>query len=154
MPSSADVAGALAAIEARLTANWSATPVIYDNNAPTPEPWPPENTDGSPAPWVFCEIIDVDARIIGFGLPGDQTVMDTGFVKLNVMVARDSGLADGRTKAVALGEIFRQARFYDTDPTAYVRTTTPRVGRGGMASDDGNYVAVSCTVPYEFYHRA
>lgn len=153
MPSTSDITGALAAIEARLAENWTATPIAYDNIDP-PEPWPPVDGAGAPTPWVFVELIDVDANIIGFGTPGDQTVMDEGLIKLHVMVPKGNGLSEGRQHAVALGEIFRQKQFYKTDPTAYVKTLTPRVGRGSMVSDDGNWVSVSCTIGFEFYHRA
>lgn len=153
MASISDLAGAMAAIEARLVANWTQTLIVYDNTDPDP-PWPPADNDGVPQPWVFVELIDVDAKIIAFGTPGDQTVLDEGLIKMHVMAQKGAGLDTARSQAVALGEIFRQKKFYDTDPTAYVRTMTPRVGRGSMVSEDGNWVSVSCTVPYEFYHRA
>lgn len=153
MPSTVDIAGALEAIEARLKANWTATPVITENED-APDPWPPVDESQNPAPWVFVELIDVDATIIGFGTPGNQTVMDTGLVKMYVMVAKGTRLKKARENAVALGEIFRQQQFFKSDPTAYVRTTTPRVGRSDFVSEDGNWISVACTVPYEFYHRA
>lgn len=154
MASSSDLAGALAAIEARLVANWTTTPIAYDNVQVETDPWPPVDTDGKPQSWVYVELIDVAAQIVAFGIPGNQTVLDTGLIKLHVMVQKGDGLVLGRQYAVQLGEIFRQQKFYDSDPTAYLRTTTPRVGRDSMVSDNGNWISVSCTVPYEFYHQA
>jgi len=154
MPSTSNIAGALEAIEARLAANWNTTQVAYDNKLPPVQPWPPI-VDTKPVPWVFCEIIDADADIVGFGKPGDQTVLDYGIIKLSVMVPKGSGLTTAREHATALGEIFRQQQFYKTDPTAYVRSMTPAVGRGDLISDDGNWVCgAACRIPFEFYHRA
>lgn len=151
-----DIAGAWAAIEARLTGNFT-DPIAFENTDP-PDPavtWPPVDMNGAPVLWIFCEIVDVDAAIEGFGAPGSQTVMETGFAKFYVMVQKGSGLAAARAKAVAIGEAFRNALFYNSDPSAYVRTTTPRVGRDPMVSDDGNSVAgACCTVPYQFFHQA
>jgi hypothetical protein len=156
MPSTATLTGAMAAIEARLAANWTATPIVYDNIDPDPDPADGTLVDGVtvPMPWVFVELIDVAANIIAFGLPGDQTVLDEGLLKLHVMVEKGAGMDDARLKAEQLGEIFRQKEFYNTDPTAYVRTMTPRVGRGSMVSENGNWVSMHCTVPYQFYRRA
>lgn len=154
MASTSDVAGALAAIEAKLTAAWTTTPVVFDNQDPPDSPWPPQDGSGKPLPWVFCEIVGVNSEILAFGKPGDQTVIDNGIIQLNVMAQKGAGLADARTQAVALGEIFRQQKFYNSDPTAYVRTFTPRVMRGSLTSDDGNWVSMLCSIPYEFYHQA
>lgn len=153
MASTVDLAGALAAIEARLATNWTTTPVAYDNTAPEIA-MPPVDGEGVPQPWVFCELIDIDSRIVAFGTPGNQTVLDEGKVLLHVLVQKGSGLDVARQYAVALGEIFRQQQFFKDDPTAYVRTYTPQVGRGSMVSDDGNQVSMACTVPYEFFHQA
>lgn len=153
MASTVDLAGALAAIETRLAVSWSLTPVIYENIEPEGA-FPPVNEAGSLLPWVFVELIDVGADIIGFGTPTNQTVLDSGFLRMHVMAPKGDGLTQARQYAVALGEIFRQQQFFNADPTAYVRTLTPQVGRGEAQFDDGNWVSMSCTVPYQFFHRA
>lgn len=81
--------------------------------------------------------------------------MDEGLVKLYVMAQKGSSLTDARQIATDLGELFRQQKFYDDSPLAYVRTRTPTVGNDPLVSDDGNSVsAASCTVPYEFIRLA
>jgi len=151
-----DIAGALAAIEQRLRDNVTDVPLAFENTDPSdPTAFPPVDGSGAPAMWIYCETVDVGAAIDGFGKPGSQTVLETGLAKFYVMVAKGSGLDEARTKAAAIGEIYRQQVFYNSDPTAYVRTTTPRVGRDPMVSEDGATVAgACCTVPYEFYHQA
>lgn len=153
----ADIAGAWAAIEQRLRANWTDTKIAFANTDPDPAEgrWPPVDGQGSPAAWVYCEIVSVPAHIAGFGKPGSQTILEEGLIKLYVMVQKGSGLADARAKATALGEIYRQQVFYNETPGAYVRTSTPSVGQDPVESDDGNSVCgASCTIPYEFWHQA
>jgi hypothetical protein len=156
MPSP-DIAGALAAIEAAAEGQFPALPIALPNTDPEDptQPWPPVDSQGKPRLWIFCEVVDTDAKIIAFGKPGSQTILEIGFAKFFVMVAKGSGEAEARAQATAIGEIFRQAKFFDTTPPAYVRTTTPRVGSDPMESEDGATVAgACCTVPYEFLHQA
>lgn len=153
----ADIAGATAAIEQRLKAGFPGGAIAFENTDPDDpsQPWPPVDEDGKPVLWLFCQVVDVESGIVGFGKPGAQLVQDTGFIKVFVMVPRGSGLAAARAKAVEIGELFRQAQFYDQEPPAYVRTKTPRIGRDPMVSEDGATVAgACCTVPYEFLHQA
>ncbi len=153
MPSTANLVGALAAIEARLVDNYGATlRVVLDQNNPG-DPWPPIDADSNPAPWVFLELLDTDASIVGFGTPTNCTVIDSGLCKFHVMVPTNQGLATARTHAVAIGEIFRQTQFYASEAGVAVRTLTPRVGREASV-DEGNWVSMTCTVEYQFYHRA
>lgn len=152
MASTADLTGALAAIEARLIANWTTSRIVLDQHNPG-EPWPPVDADGIQQPWVFMEILDTDASIIGFGTPTNNTVLDSGIVKFHVMVPKAEGLSRARTHAVAIGEIFRHKQFYADEAGVAVRTLTPRIGREASV-DDGQWVSMTATVPYEFYHRA
>lgn len=152
MPSTATLAGALAAIESRLAANWSTSRIVLDGE-PKADPWPPQDSNGNLQPWVFVEIEGDGADIIGFGTPTNNSVMDTGTVRFHTMVQTDSGLATARAHAVSIGEIFRQQQFYTSDATAYVRTLTPRISRDASV-DEGNFIGMTCSVDYEFYHRA
>lgn len=152
MPSTSDLTGALEAIEQRLIANWTTSRIVLDSQNPG-DPWPPVDEAGNLVPWVTLELLDVDASIIGFGTPLNATVLDSGLCKFHVMVPEGQGLVRARQHAVAIGEIFRQQQFYNSDPTAYVRTLTPRVGRE-VSVDEGNWSSMTVTIPYEFYHRA
>lgn len=152
MASTSDLTGALAAIEQRLIDNWTTSRIVLDATNPG-DPWPHVDANGVPLPWVFMELLDIDASIIGFGTPTNQTVLDRGLVKFHVMVPTQEGLSRARTHAVAIGEIFRQQQFYNSEAGVAVRTLTPKIGREASV-DEGNYVSMTCTVPYEFYHRA
>lgn len=152
MPSTATLAGALEAIEARLSANWTTSRIIMDNDR-REDPWPPMDENGNLLPWVFVELDDISADIIGFGTSTNNTVLDSGLCKFHVMVPTGQGLATARAQAVAIGEIFRQQMFFTSEASVAVRTLTPRIGREASV-DEGNFVSMTATVPYEFYHRA
>jgi hypothetical protein len=147
-------AGAVAAIEARLTANWTTTPIAFENAASDPVV-----LDGNsvPIPWVFCEVETDAAGIRGVGTPGSHTVLETGVVRVTVFVPVGTERATAQQYADSIGEIFRVKQFYDTDPGACVRTWTPTVSLGRPAETQnpaGSWWAVSVAIPYEFYNRA
>lgn len=152
MTSTATLTGALEAIEARLAANWTTSRIVLDGESGA-DPWPPVDSTGRPAPWVFVELLDTDASIVGFGTVTNCTVLDSGLCKFHVMVPKEEGLSRARAHAVSIGEIFRQQQFFTSEAGVAVRTLTPRIGREASV-DDGNWASMTCTVPYEFYHRA
>jgi hypothetical protein len=152
MASTSTLAGALEAIEARLAANWTTSRIVLDTNNPG-DPWPPVDESGAIQPWVFVELLDTDASIIGFGTSTNNSVLDSGLCKFHVMVPTGEGLAEARAHAVSIGEIFRQKSFFNSESGVEVRTLTPRVGREATV-DEGNWVSMTCTVEYQFYHRA
>lgn len=150
----ADFAGAAEAIERHLAEQWSATPITRANEAA------PEITDpvsGEPVPWIFCEIVTDDAAIAGFGLRSSNPHRVTGAVEIDVFTPAATGAALGRQYAVALGELFRNRRLYDAEPSAYVWTRVPVVGRTQAARSEqpsGAWWCTSVSIPFEFYHRA
>src|SRR4051812_48685491 len=114
MASTATLAGALAAIEARLIANWTKSRIVLDTENRA-DPWPPVDGAGNLLPWVFVELEDTDAGIIGFGTPTNNTVLDSGFCRFHAMVPTGEGLSRARAHAVAIGEIFRQQQFFSDE---------------------------------------
>lgn len=149
----ADYDGAVAAIEGRLTANWTTTPIGFENEDDPVQ----TGGDGNLAPWVFCEVVSDRAGIRGVGKPGSHVVVDEGFISATVFVPVGSGRAIARRHAVAIGEIFRTKEFYNSDPGACVRTWTPEIGPGNPATSEnpsGNWWAVTVTIPFEFFHLA
>lgn len=155
----ADYAGACAAIRQRFEANWQSggsliTPVDYVN-----EPGAPAvDASGNPIPWVFFEIIHNGSYIIASGTPGQQTIVYDGFIKAHCFNPINTGVADGLARAVAIGEIFRNKVFYDTVTTGcyvrsgYERDGQPRIDEGDASSDDGQWFAVTSTIPFQYWH--
>lgn len=158
----ADYAGACAAIRDMFVAGWTSggsliTPVDFVNEAGEPAV---DNSDPSnplPIPWVFFEIIHNGSYILGSGTPGQQTIIYDGLIKGHVFVPINTGVADGLAKAVAIGEIFRNKIFYNAvTPGCYVRSGyekdgQPRVDEGDASSDDGQWFAVTATIPFQFW---
>ncbi len=147
----ADYAGAAAAIEARLTANWTTTPIAFEN-----EKLPSGIIGSLPNralnPWVLCEVVGEDGEIVGAGKPGDHVNRLSGTIEITVFVPVDSKRATARGHAVAIGEIFRNQEFYQS-AGACVRTWVPWIGGGRRAKSenpDGNWWALPLIVPFEF----
>ena len=147
-----DIAGAMAAIEARLAANWTRTRIAYPNTTPD-DPWPPTD-NGSIVPWVLIEVFNTTGGLRAVGEPGNQFWLYTGLIHVHVFAPKGYGNADARTYASEIGEIFRNKVFYNDVPGYQVRTNAPFVDGGDIATDDvGTWFRVTCTVDFEYYHR-
>lgn len=157
----ADYAGAVAAIRARFEAQWAVddvlrTPVAFVNEAAEPAVDP---DNGNPIPWVFFEVLHDGSVVVGSGTPGNKTIVYDGTIKGHVFVPINKGVADGLAYAVAIGEIFRNQLFYnDVTEGCYVRSGfdmqgQPRIDEGDASSDDGQWFAITATIPFEYWHR-
>jgi hypothetical protein len=145
-----DYAGAVAAIKARVAANWTTTSVAWANDENDSVKM---NDNGDPIPWVYGEIINTWSGIEGAGKPGSQTWLYDGLISLDVFVPVRTGTALAFQYAVALGEIFRAKLFYDDNAGHYVRSWSPRLDGGDSSSDDGLWWRVTATIPFEYWHR-
>lgn len=148
----ADYAGAVAAIEARLAANWATTPIRKQNDA-TPVSWPPLDGSGNPSPWVQLEVLQNEAGLRAIGVPDSHLWLDRGTIYVHVFVPVSSGLTTAMQYAVQVGEIFRAAAFYDDGQGSIVRSWAPRVLGADSGSDDGLWFRVTTAIPFEFYYR-
>lgn len=146
----ADYAGAVAAIRARLEANWTTTPIAFQNE-PFEEPTDPNS--GNPLPWVFLEVLGNNSELRGTGTPGDNIWLYVGHILVHVFVPVNSGDALAQQYAVAIGEIFRAQGFYNDGQGSIVRTWAPRTDGGGTDADNGNWWRVTMTVGFEFLFR-
>lgn len=149
----ADYAGAVAAIRARLAANWTTTPIAYQNEPFEP---PTDPNSGAPAPWVFLEVIGNDAELRAAGTPGDHVWIYRGHVYVHVFVPINSGAGLAQQYAVTIGEIFRAAGFANDGQGSIVRTgidPAPRTDGGGTSDDTGNWYRVTMVCGFEFFYR-
>jgi len=144
----ADYAGAVAAIKARMAANWTTTPVVYQNAANEYDP-----ATATQTPWVFFEVIGSSSGLRGVGMPGNHVWLYRGFIAAHVFVPINTGTDQAQQYANSIGEIFRAEGFYDNGDGAQVRTWAPRTDGGGSDADDGNWWRVSCVIPFEYLHR-
>lgn len=145
----ADYAGAVAAIKQRMAANWTTTPIAFQNESPPPDTDP--NT-GVPIPYVYFEVIGNTSDLRGMGKPGDHIWLYAGLIAAHVFVPVNSGTDLAQQYAVAIGEIFRAKGAGDFGGID-VRTWSPRTDGGESDADDGNWFRVTCRIPFEYLHR-
>jgi hypothetical protein len=160
----ADYAGAIAAIKQRFVDAWQSggmpiTPYGFVNERA------PATVDGNgqPIAWVLFEIISTGSFIAGSGMPGNHVIIYDGMIKGHVFTPTGTGMGEadggGMQKAIAIGEIFRNALFYNgVTPGCYVRSGydlngPPRIEEGDVTSDDGEWFATTCVCPFEYWHR-
>lgn len=162
----ADYAGAIAAIKQRFVDNWLTggqpiTPYGFVNEK---SPVKLDQSTGDPVVWVLFEIVSNGSVILGKGTPGNHVAVYDGLIKghvfgptLDGMGETDSGALQ---RALAIGEIFRNALFYNgVTAGCYVRSGfdlngPPRIDEGDVTSNDGEWFAVTATIPFEYWHRA
>lgn len=154
-----DYPGAEAAIETRLKTGWTQTLIAFVNKQPPP-PFPPiDPVTEKQAPCIVLELAGSDSNVATFGDPGNRFYRYSGVILIHALVRIDDGTANARAIAVAAAEIFRSALFYQDANGSYVRTGAPNPpDAGGKAEIDGvqvgNSYRVTCSVPFEYFHRA
>lgn len=154
---SADYVGALAAIRQRFVDNWTVTPIAYVNE---PFTAPADPTSGVPQPWVFFEVVNSGSKVETVGGPGNNAVVYYGLIKGHVFAPINTATTGCYANAVAIGEIFRNKLFFDdVTPGCFVRSgyrldEQPRIDEGDASIDDGEWFAVTATIPFEYWHRA
>jgi hypothetical protein len=159
-----DYAGAVAAIKARLVANWvtgdtPTTLIVYVNEQPEP-PFPPiDRASGNPAPFLICEVAGTHSDIYSFGSPGNRFFVYDGLILLHVLAPINEGTARAQQFAVAAGEIFRCQTFYVDANGSYLRTVAPNPPDGGSKAEIeglqiGASFRVTVSIPFQFFMRA
>lgn len=127
-------AAVLAAIRARLTANWTATPVIYPNESSA--------TPGDAAAFLTVQFPVALGDQITVGAPGNNVFRDSGAIRFVLAVPIGSGLEQGLAWIDQLRTLFRSVKF------ASVTTYAPSPAVENNANDDGNYWVLSFSVPF------
>jgi hypothetical protein len=160
----ADYAGAVAAIKQRFIDNWQTdgiptTPYGFVNEAAPPT----VDANSNPTTWVLFEIVSLTRTNVGHGTPGNNVIVYDGLIKGHVFVPTGSGVGEsdggGVQKALAIGEIFRDALFYDNvTPGCFVRSgydmqSAPSIDDGDVTSGDGEWFATTASIAFEYWHR-
>jgi hypothetical protein len=160
-----DYAGAVAAIKARLVAQWidgsnnPLTLVVFANKRPEP-PFPPiDPQSGNPQPVLVCEVAGARGEPYSFGNTGNRFFRYDGLIVLHLLVAIDEGADRAEALAVQAGEIFRAVTLYQDPNGSYVRTIAPNPPDGGgqaqlEGADAVSLFRVTVTVPFQYFHRA
>ena len=126
---------AASAIRSRMQANWSATPIVWENA-------PSEPAAGTP--FVFFEVLGGDAFQASIGAPSSRLYRHTGVIQAHVFTPVNKGSKDSLQYADSIAAIFRGQTF------GGVLCFAPRIGSGAPADDDGNWWRVTVTIPFQF----
>lgn len=127
------------AIEARLRANWTTTPILIDNE----DDQIPTGADGMPVPFIVLEFPGGAADQITIGAPGNNLFREMGAFMLHVLVPKGTGATTARAYADTLAAIFRGTSFSGVDCWApFPPNESPRA--------DGTLWGVSFGIPYKF----
>lgn len=125
------------AIHDHLEAQWTATPIVFEN-----EDWP---TPDSPAAFVLVEIFGdfYDLASIGAGSVTANRWRETGQLLMHVMTPTGAGTATARTYAKQLLDLVRGQ---EIDGVIFRECS---IGAGEPGTNDGNYFRMTATANWE-----
>ena len=124
-------------IEAYLKAEWTATPLAFEN-----DDYKPGKTV---AAFVTAEIFGTffDQASIGEGDRVDNLWREAGMIYLHVCVPRGSGSLTARTYCRQLADLFRG------QDLGAIRFRDISIGAAEVGDEDGNYFRMTVTIEWE-----
>ncbi len=130
------------AVEAYLRANWTTTPLRFENEATKR---PVDEETGAVQAWVEVEIIgdQYDIASLGAGDPAEERWREEGDVLLFVLVPVGTGSRVARQHATALLELFRGV---ELDPD--IEFQELRILGGARDADDRNFWRLSASAHF------
>ena len=128
-----------AAIEARLKANWSTSPVFLPNEINKPL----RDNGGEPLTFVVLEFPGGTAEQETIGSPGNNVFREHGGFLIHIQVPMGSGASLARQYAETIAAIFRGQTFDG------VRCWAPNPPQEDTASD-GAWFGVSFFTPFQW----
>lgn len=132
------------AVRAHLEANWTATPLVFDNEDAAPDGRRPQEGAGA---WVMIEMTGnfYDQASIGSGSPVTDLWREDGLVFMTVMVRAGTGSRTARAYTKQLCDLFRGVELADGS----IRFREASIGVGEKATPDGNWFGLPVQVAYE-----
>jgi Bacteriophage related domain of unknown function len=124
------------AVESRLAANWTATPIIGVNLKGEPP------TDGSP--FLTVQYPVANSRHVGMAGVGNRTFREEGVLRLVLSVRRGRGQSQALQWCDQLAALFRAQQFNSIT----CRVPSPPIDNND--NESGNYFVLSIAIPY-FY---
>lgn len=126
---------AFAALEDFLRAEWTATPIVFEN-----EDFPLAD---NPAAFVFIEIFGDYFAQESIGDPGNNLWRESGELRGHVLVPNGTGTRAARTYASDLADFFKEVE------VSGVRFQQMSIGAGEAGKNDGNYYRTTLSVDWE-----
>lgn len=134
------------ALVALLEAEFSAAPVVYEN-----QPAPPRDANGNDllTEWVLVEILGVSDRQVSMGADTKQGNLwqARGEVLFHIHAPVGRGPRPALVVADAIAALFR-ARYQEEDGVAWMDMS---VGGGSVATEDGKWWVTTVTVDWQLY---
>jgi hypothetical protein len=124
-------------ISGRLTAGWTATPLVFEND--------PYTLPATPAPFLYVEIFGDDFDQVEVGERGQNMWEERGIAYLHVMVPNDTGSGEARTYAKQALNLFREQQI------GSIRTVKMSIGQGQPGRSFANYWAMTTTLWWARY---
>jgi hypothetical protein len=139
---------AVIAIRAYIEANYSALPIRWPN-----ESW--ENGESPQAegrPFIEVEVIGGRNRLEGFGIPGQRVFVHPGIVRFYICTPFSGGMSDALATADTIAGFMERTEFGRTGTEA-VRTFDFSTYEGTAALEDGSFVVLQASVPFEWWYQ-
>ncbi len=128
-------ASAFEGLEDYLKAEWTATPIVFEN-----EDWPLAD---DPAAFVFIEIFGDFFGQASIGAPGENIWREEGQIRAHVMVVRNTGTRVARQCAQQLAAFFQEVEVADG-----IHFSEMSIGAGEPGAADGNYYRMTLMVDW------
>ena len=140
------LAPAATAIRERIEANYTATPIRWQN-----ENWGDDNPQNAGDPFIEVEVIGGANSIRSFSSPGDRLFIHPGIVRFYIFAPINTGMTDAMATADALAAFMERAEFGQATGQT-VRTQDFSVYDGVASEESGNYTVLLCSCPFDFYY--
>jgi len=128
---------AFIALEDYLRAEWTTTPLVFEN-----ENFPLED---QPDAFVFVEVFGDYFAQESIGAPGNNLWREAGEIRAHVLVPNGTGSRVARGHAAEMAEFFREVEVQG------IRFTQMSIGAGDAGKADGNYYRMTLAIDWERY---
>ncbi len=129
-------AAVMAAVRARLDANWTRCPVAYPNEKQT--------TPAEGSPFLAVQYPVATEERMSIGAPGSNLYREEGAIRFVLEIPRGAGIDEWTVWLDEVRALFRGKRFDNVVTFA----ASPAVLDD--RADAGNYWALSSAIPYQF----
>lgn len=126
------------AIRTYLEANWSDTPLLFENEPDA------EIIPDPPAPWVAVEVTGQFLKQIEIGSPGSNTWLEQGVLWLHCFVPIGSGSLVARQHLKNLANLFRDKT------VAFVVFSDASIGLGEPGDDEKKWWRLSMSIEWGY----
>ena len=141
------LAPAVTAIRAYIAANYSALPIRWQN-----ENWTGTNPQDTASPFIEVEIIGGRNAIHSTGSPGANLFIHPGLIRFYVFAPANTGMTAAMATADALAA-FMERKEFGQSAGRTVRTLDFSTYDNIATNEEGNFLVLCCSCPFDFYYN-